>query len=146
MPGYTESSVPITMSQYSRNTDPILNLLINTYRIFFWISYQPMNICSDRLRDCSVQFRLTNTLWEKYHSFSPINLFLWMRYFLFNFTSFWNTYLCVYFPSVTEQLIKRNLPKRNFHETICLQIMQSWPNTWSIWMVLKCWKLWWVFR
>ena len=77
--------------------------------------------------------------------------FFWLRFFLFNSPSFWNTYavktnLCVYFPSVTEQLIKRNLPKRNFHETICLQIMQSWPNIWSIWMFLKCWKLLWVFR
>ena len=56
MPGYTciitEYSVTITISQYSRNTDPILNLLINTYRTFFWTRFFLCSRLHNPVSDC----------------------------------------------------------------------------------------------
>jgi hypothetical protein len=45
--------------------------------------------------------------------------FFWLRFFLFNFPSFWDTFvmkteLVVYFPSVTKQLTKETYSSKKF--------------------------------
>ena len=121
------------MSIYSRNADPILNLVAITPRTFFWLRFFLFNFPSfwktfAMKTELVVYFSSVTKQMNIYsRKADPIlNLptntprtFFWLRFFLFNFPSLWNTFamkteLVVYFPSVTKQLMKETNTSINF--------------------------------
>ena len=121
------------MSIYSRNADPILKLVAITPRTFFWLRFFLFNFPSfwktfAMKTELVVYFSSVTKQMNIYsRKADPIlNLptntprtFFWLRFFLFNFPSFWDTFvmkteLVVYFPSVTKQLTKETYSSKKF--------------------------------
>ena len=126
-------SVTKQMNIYSRKADRILNSATNTSRTFFWLSFFLFNFPSfwntfAMKTELIVYFPSVTNQMNIYSRKADLILnlatntsrtFFWLRFFLLNFPSFWNTFamktdMVVYFPSLTKQLTKETNSSINF--------------------------------